>query len=172
MKPDFHEVKPAHGFVWLWALLTFVWFAATSSLAVESLATGAVISGVLAYLFSAKFDAWRDVRFSPARLYHFVRYSAVFAVELVRANLNIMRLVFAARIDIHPGIVEIKTKLRTPLGRLALANSIALTPGSLLIEISGDSMFVHCLDVKSTDPDRATHQIAGPFEEHLEKSFG
>jgi multicomponent Na+:H+ antiporter subunit E len=90
----------------------------------------------------------------------------------VRANLNMMRYVFASRIDIHPGIVEIKTKLRTPLRRLALANSIALIPGSLVIEISADSMFVHWLDVKTTDPDQATRQIAGPFEEHLEKIFG
>ena len=172
MEPDRDEAKPARGFVWLWLLLTFIWFAASSSLAAASIVTGAVISGVLAHLFTRKSNAWRDLRFSPARLYHFLRYSAVFAVELVRANLNMMRYVFARRIDINPGIVEIKTKLRTPLGRLALANSIALTPGSLVIDMDGDSMFVHWLDVKTTDPDQVTRQIAGPFEEHLEKVFG
>jgi multicomponent Na+:H+ antiporter subunit E len=172
MEPGHHAARPATGFVWLWTLLTFIWFAATSSLAPESLVTGAAISGALAHLFTRKSKAWRDVRFSPARLFHFVSYSAVFAVELVRANLNVMRYVFAPRIDINPGIVEIKTKLRTPLGRLALANSIALTPGSLVIDIDGDSMFVHWLDVKTTDPEQARRQIAGPFEEHLEKIFG
>ena len=93
-------------------------------------------------------------------------------VELVRANINMMRYVFAPRIDIKPGIVKIKTKLKTPVGRLALANSIALTPGSLVIDVDADSLFVHWLDVKTTDPDEATRAIAGAFEEHLGKTFG
>jgi len=172
MVPDHHSATAANGFVWLWFLLTFIWVAANSSLALESMLTGALVSAVLAYLFTRKYDAWGDIRFAPARLYHFIRYSGVFAVELVRANINMMRYVFAPRVDVRPGIVEIKTKLKTPVGRLALANSIALTPGSLVIDIEGDSMFVHWLDVKTTDPDEATRLIAGPFERHLEKVFG
>ena len=104
--------------------------------------------------------------------YHFVLYTGVFVVELVRANINMMRYVFAPRIDIKPGIVRIKTKLKTPVGRLALANSIALTPGSLVIDIEGEDLFVHWLDVKTTDTDEATRTIAGAFEEHLGKTFG
>jgi multicomponent Na+:H+ antiporter subunit E len=169
---DRHTWKPAGGFVYLWILLTFIWFAANSSLAPESIATGALIAAVLAYLLSRKSAVWRDVRFSPVRLYHFVRYTGVFAVELVRANINMMRYVFARRIDISPGIVEIRTKLKTPVGRLALANSIALTPGSLVVDIDKDRLFIHWLDVTTTDPDEAARQIAGPFEERLEKIFG
>jgi multicomponent Na+:H+ antiporter subunit E len=172
MAPDHHHAKTANGFVCLWILLIFIWFAANASFAPESIVTGALISAVLAYLLTRKFDAWRDIRFSPARLHHFIKYSGVFALELVRANINMMRYVFAPRININPGVVEIKTKLKTPVGRLALASSIALTPGSLVIDIEGDSMFIHWLDVKTTDPDEATRLIAGPFEHHLEKVFG
>ena len=42
MAPDHDEATPATGFVWLWMLLAFIWFAATSSLAAESIVTGAV----------------------------------------------------------------------------------------------------------------------------------
>src|SRR5262249_7725296 len=167
-----HRAKGANGCVWLWMLLTFIWFAANSSLALESIVTGALISAVLAYVLTREYDAWADIRFSPARLHHFSRYSGIFIVELVRANINMMRYVFAPRIDINPGIVEIKTRLKTPVGRLALANSIALTPGSLVIDIEGDSMFIHWLDVKTTDRDEATRLIVGAFEQHLEKTFG
>jgi multicomponent Na+:H+ antiporter subunit E len=172
MTPDHQRAKAAHGFVWLWMLLTFIWFAANSSLALESVITGALIAAVLAYVLTRKYEAWADIRFSPARLHHFIKYSGVFVVELVRANINMMRYVFARHIDINPGIVEIKTKLKTPVGRLALASSIALTPGSLVIDMAGDSMFIHWLEVKTTDPDEATRLIAGPFEPHLEKVFG
>ena len=160
------------GFTWLWLLLTFIWIAANSSLDVASVATGALISAVLAWVFTRNSGAWQAVRFSPLRLYHFVLYTGVFIVELVRANINMMRYVYAPRIDINPGVVRIKTGLKTPIGRLALANSIALTPGSLVIEIEGESLLVHWLDVKTTDQDDATRLIAGPFEKHLEKAFG
>ena len=160
------------GFVWLAALLTFLWFAANLSLAPEALATGALISAVLAYAFTRKRSVWRDIRLSPGRAYHFVLFVGVFLVELVRANINVMRYVFSPRIDIKPGIVRIKTKLKTPVGRLALANSIALTPGSLVVDIKDEDLFIHWLDVKTTDTDEATRAIAGAFEEHLGKTFG
>ena len=172
MAPDRHGAMAEGGFFWLWVLLTFLWFAANSSLAPESIATGAVISAALAYLFTRTPGPWRDVRFSPARLYHFIRYTGVFAVELVRANISMMGYVFAPRININPGVVKIKTKLMTPVGRLALANSIALTPGSLVIDIEEDNLFIHLLDVKTDDPDEATRLIASPFEERLELTFG
>ena len=164
-------LKRPGGFFCLWILLTFLWFAANMSLAVEALATGALISAVLAYMFTRRPGIWRSIRFSPARLYHFILYTGVFLVELARANVNMMRYVYARRIVVKPGIVRIKTKLKTPVARLALANSIALTPGSLVIDVDGDSLFVHWLDVKTTDPEEATRTIAGPFEEHLGKAF-
>ena len=159
-------------FFWLWALLTFLWIAANSSFAIDSVASGAIISAALAYIFTQKTDVWQGVRFSPSRFYHFILYTGVFAVELLRANFNMMRYVYAPRIDVKPGIVKIKTRLKSPLGRLALANSIALTPGSLVVDIEGDTLFVHWLDVRTTDPDEATRIFAGPFEGHLEKVFG
>ena len=96
----------------------------------------------------------------------------VFAVELVRANLNMMRYVYSPRINIRPGIVRISIGLKSPIGRLALANTIALTPGSLVVDIEDDALFVHWLDVKTADQAEATGIIAGPFVEHLEKTFG
>jgi multicomponent Na+:H+ antiporter subunit E len=160
------------GFVSLWLLLTFIWIAANSSIAIESVATGTLISAALAYIFTRRSDVWRGIGVSPSRLYHFILYTGVFAIELVKANINMMRYVYARRIDIHPGIVKVKTRLKSPIGRLALANSIALTPGSLVMDIEGDTLFVHWLDVQSTDTDEATRIIAGPFEDHLEKVFG
>jgi multicomponent Na+:H+ antiporter subunit E len=164
--------KVSSGSVWLTGLLTFLWFAANSSVAFETLVTGALISALLAWLFTRKSGAWRDIRFSPRRAYHFVLYTGVFVIELVRANISLMRCVFAPRIVIKPGIVRIKTKLKSPVGRLALANSIGLTPGSLVIDIKGEDVFIHWLDVKTTDTDEATRAIAGAFEKHLGETFG
>ncbi len=163
--------KPG-GFLWLWLLLTFIWFAANSSLAIESVLTGAAISAVMAFIFVRHFPAWADIRLTPTRLFHFIRYTGVFVVEMVRANITMLGYVYAPRIDINPGIVKVRTRLKTQVGRLALANSIALTPGSLVVDIEGDTLTVHWLDVQTTDPEEATRIIVGPFERDLEKTFG
>ena len=164
--------RTSGGLFWLAALLTFLWFAANSSLAIEALVTGILISAALAFVFTRGSSVWQDIRFSPMRLFHFAAYTGVFLTELVRSNINMMRYVYSPRIRIRPGIVRINTKLKSPIGRLALANSIALTPGSLVVDIEGDSLFVHWLDVKTEDPEVATREISAAFEEHLEKCFG
>lgn len=104
--------------------------------------------------------------------WHFLVYLCVLIVELVRANLAMLRYVYARRIDIHPGVVKVNTSLTSPTGRLALANSIALTPGSLVLGIEGETLYIHWLDVKTTDRDEASRIIVGPFEKHLEAAFG
>ena len=165
-------MRPSKGFFWLWLLLTFVWIAISSSLAIESIATGVLISAALAYVFARKFEVWGGISFSPQRLYHFILYTLMFVMELVRANITMMRYVYAPRIDVDPGVVTVKTGLKSPIGRLALANSISLTPGSIVLDISEDGLTVHCLDMRTVDPDDASGAIAGPFEKHLERSFG
>ncbi|HEY1608664.1 MAG TPA: Na+/H+ antiporter subunit E [Paraburkholderia sp.] len=155
----------------LWFVLFAVWMMIESSLAAQPALVGAVITFALAAMFAPRSEAWR-LRGSPRAWVHFVAYLATFAVELVRANLNMLRYIYARRVDIKPGIVKVRIGLKSPLGRLVLANSIALTPGSLVVEIADDAMFVHWLDVKATGIDEATRLLVTPFEKHLEKVFG
>ena len=172
MKRSIMDLKPSKGCFGVWLLLIAIWVGANSTFAIESLPVGALISGVLAFAFTRGDDVWRDFRLTPSRVYHFLLYTGVFLVELVRANINMLRHVYAPRIEIDPGVVEIKTGLKSPIGRLALANSIALTPGSLVLDVKDDTLSVHWLDIQTTDPNEATRMIAGPFEKHLEKVFG
>lgn len=156
----------------LWLVLFVVWMVANSTLAIEVAILGAIITFCLAYVFASRSDAWQKIRWTPAGLYHFLAYSGTFLVELVKANIAMMRVVYAPRIDIKPGVVKIRTKLKSPIGRLALANTIALTPGSLVLDIKDETLYIHWLDVQTTDLDKATEALAGPFETHLEKVFG
>ncbi|MGO4439478.1 Na+/H+ antiporter subunit E [Rhizobium sp. RAF56] len=160
------------GLIGLWLLLFVLWLIVNASLALPIVATGAVISFAIAAIFSSRDGLWQQVALTPRAGYHFLAYTGVFFVELVKANISMVRYVYSPRIDIHPGIVKIHMRLKSPIGRLALANSIALTPGSLVMDIRGDALFVHWLDVKTVDPEQATAMIAGPFEKHLGAAFG
>lgn len=166
-----HAAGMSQSVIVLWVLLFVVWLVVNASLELPIVVVGAVLSFVLAWIFVRRSEVWR-IECTPRTAFHFLAYTGVFLVELVKANLNMLRYVYAPRIDIHPGIVKVNMQLKSPLGRLALANSIALTPGSLVMDIEGNALFIHWLDVRTTDPEEATAMIVDPFERHLGAVFG
>jgi len=80
--------------------------------------------------------------------------------------------VLTPSLPINPGIVEVKTKLTTDIGKMLLANAITLTPGTLTVDILDDRMFIHWIDVTSTDINEATRAIVSKFEKYLEVMYG
>ncbi len=159
-------------FLNLWLTLMLIWLIANGTLAQDIVIAGAVISTVIALIFAAFSEVYSVIRWSPKVIFYYLMYLCVFFIELVKANLNVLRLVFSPRIDIHPGIVEIKTTLKSPIGRLALANSITLTPGTLVVDIIDDSLFIHWINVSSSEPVTATEEISSRFEKYLKVIYG
>jgi len=159
-------------FLNLWLTLMLIWLIANGTLAADTVIAGAVISTVIALIFAAFSQVYSVIRWSPKVIFYYLMYLGVFFIELVKANLNVLRLVFSPRIDIQPGIVEIKTGLKSPIGRLALANSITLTPGTLVVDIIDDSLFIHWINVSSSDPVTATEEISSRFEKYLKVIYG
>ena len=159
-------------FVNLWLTLMAIWLIANASLQFQVVASGVLLATLLSLVMVRFSAAYAEVNLTPRALLYYLLYLAVFTWELIRANLNVARLVFSPRIDIHPGIVEIKTNLKTRTGRLVLANSITLTPGTLVVDIRDDTLFVHWIDVQSVDPEAATRAIAARFERYLSVIYG
>ena len=159
-------------FLNLWLTLLLIWLIANGTLATDTVLTGVVITAAIAFAFAAFSRVYSVIRWSPRVIYTYLLYLGVFLYELVKANLNVMRYVYSPHIDIHPGIVEIKTSLQSPIGRLALANSITLTPGTLVVDMRGDSLFIHWINVTATDPVAAAQEIAGRFEKYLKVIYG
>lgn len=149
-----------------------IWVIANGTLAHDTLITGVVVTAAIALAFAAFSRVYGVIRWTPKVIANYLMYLVVFFIELSKANLNVMRLVFSPRITIEPGIVEIKTRLQSPIGRLALANSITLTPGTLVVDIKGDSLFIHWINISATDPVAATNAISARFEKYLEVIYG
>ncbi len=98
-------------------------------------------------------------------------YLIVFIIALINSNLDVARRVLTPSLPINPGIVKFKTKLTTNYSKMVLANSITLTPGTLTIDIVDDTFYIHWIDVKTTDPEKAFTEIAEQFEKILLKIF-
>jgi len=77
---------------------------------------------------------------------YFLYYIGVLIVEIIKANVQVMHLVLTDREVAEPVIIGYKTRLKTNLGRVILANSITLTPGTITVSLEEDELVVHCLD--------------------------
>ena len=161
----------AFAFVVTWAVYWLLWVAFTSSLDPQELAAGAVVAAVVA-LMAGTGDGGTLRLLQPKRLIALLLYVPYLLWAIVKANLQVARLVVDPKMPIKPGIVKIKTGLTDPVARMALANSITLTPGTLTVEADGDTFYIHWIVVESEDLEEATRTIVGGFEKRLEAIFG
>jgi len=148
-------------------VLFCLWLLLTSTSDVQELVAGVAVGLLVAGLGYHGFTK-RGVRiFSPRRLVHLAIYLPVFFWEMIKANFDVAYRVVHPRMPIRPGIVAIKTELRSDIGKLFLANSITLTPGTLTIDVCGEYLFIHWINVKDEDVEKASELIGGRFEKHL-----
>ena len=148
--------------------LFLIWLLMVGSLDAAELLFGLVVV-LLTALFSAPHLTLLDgLKLSPMLPWQVLRYLGVFLWALLAANLDMARRVLSPRLPIRPAMVEVETALRSDLGRLLLANSITLTPGTLSVDLLGDRLQVHWIDSSpGTDLEAATRAIAAGFEHFL-----
>lgn len=72
--------------------------------------------------------------------------AALLVREVLKANLAVIRLILSPSIEVEPCLVRLRTSLKTEAARVALANSITLTPGTLTVDLDGDELLVHALN--------------------------
>jgi multicomponent Na+:H+ antiporter subunit E len=156
----------------IFVLSYLTWMALNWSVDADVLITGAVISALIAVALCSKCEVLQNVRLTPKSFLYSVAFLGVFWWELIKSNIDVALRVLNPALPINPGIVEVKTRLKTNIGKMMLANSITLTPGTLTVDIRDDSMFIHWIDVSSTEIEEATHAIVSKFEKYLEVMYG
>jgi len=147
-----------------WLSMMLVWLILNASLSWEVILVGSVFATLLVLIFPAYGFLFAGTKFSRETPLIVLKYFSLFGRELVKSNLDVARRVISPQLRINPGIVEVKTKLTHPTYRLILANSITLTPGTLTVDMIGDSLFIHWIDVTGKDVESATREISSKFE--------
>ena len=154
----------------VWVFLT--WPFADGKIDIQVIIAGLIASLIVAILFHEILPQEHIVFISPVRIFWTVVYIPVFFYYVIKANLDVVYRALHPRMPINPGIVKIKTNLKTESGITALANSITLTPGTLTVDLTDDGfLYVHWINVKSDDVEEATECIARRFEWFLQKIF-
>ncbi|MFH0763178.1 MAG: Na+/H+ antiporter subunit E [Candidatus Omnitrophota bacterium] len=150
----------------LWLLLSF-------SLDWQHIITGAFVALIVALVMGDMFTERPRNWLNPSRYGWFAVYVFVFAWECIKANLDVACRVVSPKLPINPGIVKVKTILKSEASLAFLANFITLTPGTLSVDVdqAGGYLYIHWIDVKSRDIEGASRIIVSKFEKILKEVF-
>ncbi|MEN8007493.1 MAG: Na+/H+ antiporter subunit E [Candidatus Krumholzibacteriota bacterium] len=166
-------MKRLFTFVFITAVLWLMWLAFAGSLDPQEMIAGALVAVMVTLLRSGGPCLLGGPEIlHPRRVLYALLYLPFMVWSIIMANLDVARRILSPRLAINPGIVKVKTRLQSPVGRMILANSITLTPGTLSVDIAGDDMYIHWVDVESRDAEAASQKIAAGFEKYLEVIFG
>ena len=147
----------------VFAFLFLFWILLNDSLALSTLAVGAAVALVIALFSSAGMTFLSGFRYSPKAFSATLFYLLFFFKELMKANFRLAKIVVSPSLPIAPGFVKVRTTLKSPMGRLLLANSITLTPGTLTVEMEDEWLYVHLVTMGAADIEGATQQIVAGF---------
>ena len=138
----------------------------------QILIAGFFISVIAGLIFGEAFTENPHKFFGIKRYLWAIAYIPVLIYWCIIANLDVAYRVLHPNLPIRPGIVKVKTKLKSKSGLSALANSITLTPGTMSVEIDPEGyLYVHWINVKTDDIEKATEMIVRKFEKILERIF-
>ena len=160
------------GFAWLFGITFLVWLALVSSLAPPEVISGCIVALVISILGAHLYARLGLPALTLKRAAFLLAYIGVLFWEIIKANVDVAYRVLHPRIPIRPGIVVIRTSLKSNVAKLILANSITLTPGTFTLDVVDDQLLIHWIYVGATDVEGATQLIGKRFEKYLKPIFG
>lgn len=65
--------------------------------------------------------------------------------QVVVTNFQAAAVILAPSLPIYPHLLSLRVKQRTTLGKVIHANTITLTPGTVTLDVRGDTFLIHAL---------------------------
>jgi multicomponent Na+:H+ antiporter subunit E len=167
----YEGVQRVKNFLYLLILLIIIWLALTSSFHWQELSVGILVSLILSFFLSKTYLRLGFPPLSIKRIVFSFIYIGVLFKEIIKANIDVAYRVIHPKMPIRPGIVVIKTELKQDVAKMILANSITLTPGTFTLDIIGDNLLIHWINVRAENVDEATKIVGERFEKYLRVIF-
>ena len=146
-------------------LLALLWMFINNSFQVSSFLFGYIL-GLFTVYIMRKF---LPEEFYLKRVIKILKLVYVFAVELFKANLSVLKIVMKPQIDIKPAFFAYPTELEKDWQITLLSSLITLTPGTVVVAVSHDqrTLYVHAIDTK--DVDKSIQGIKRSFEKMIKE---
>ncbi|EKN5166176.1 Na+/H+ antiporter subunit E [Staphylococcus pseudintermedius] len=96
-------------------------------------------------------------RFYVITLYKVIKLVFVFLLELIKANIDVLRIILQPRIKNESAFFVYETDLEHPWQVALLSNLITLTPGTVVIGVNDDMkrLYIHCLNFSTKEEEVA-----------------
>lgn len=150
-------------------VLFFIWIIFSSDFSAFWLLFGfciAVIISLFTYKLFINIDEAARHALIP-RPFNLIRAYIFLVYSMYVASWKVFCSIFTRAIN--PGVVYIKTKLSSDIGRSALANAITFTPGTVVINLDEDHITVHWLFVVSRHSKAAGEEIKKSMEASIRR---
>ena len=158
--------------------LALIWCLLQQKLALPEFFIGALLGYIIIYLHLSILDDQRSKRRVLSMKEYVVittltlRYVILFLIEIVKANIDVVKIVLSPKLNMSPGIIAYKMEVKTDAGITLLANSITLTPGTLSVDISEDKkiLYIHALHIE--DARKLEQSIRDSLEKYTKEILG
>jgi multicomponent Na+:H+ antiporter subunit E len=137
-------------FLVTWLLLAGLWIGLSGYFDVVHLVFGFVSVTLVSLISHEHLTGGGDVPTGIKRLGRLALYLPWLIWEIVAANFDVMLRVFGLK-PIDPCIIRFTPDLKSDFGRVTLANSITLTPGTVTVDIENGEFIVHALSREAAD---------------------
>ena len=155
-----------------WILLVWPVSPVDGRLLIGDIVVGLVVAAFVALVMGEMIRRNFVRLLNPVSYFWAFVYVFVFTYYVIKGGLDVAYRVLHPGMPIKPGIVKVKSVLKTDTGRTVLASSITLTPGTLTIDVTDDGTFyVHWLNVLNVDEEAAAEQILRRFEWFIQRIF-
>ena len=126
-----------------------------------------VASCILVLIITIRMDIV-DHESAPIHLtWRSILYIPWLAWEIVKANIDVARVVLHPRLPISPTLIHVKPTQKSDLALVFYANSITLTPGTVSVDLDHGNILVHAITrdaaagLENGEMDRRVTQVAG-----------
>lgn len=83
----------------------------------------------------------------------FTSYLPWLTKEIFVSNIKVTKTILSPQMELKRNMIEVGADQKTELGRVILANSITLTPGTVSVNMEGDRILVHALSFEGAEED-------------------
>jgi multicomponent Na+:H+ antiporter subunit E len=156
----------------LFGVLLILWLLLTRPVDLQETAAALIVALILTGIPLPGSEVFGEISLLPKKVVLGFAYLLYFLAAVVKSNIDVAFRVLSPRLPINPGIVRVRTGLKSSLARMILANSITLTPGTITVDIRGEDLFIHWINIQSADIEESTKKIVSDFERRLEVIFG
>ncbi len=96
-----------------------------------------------------------DEEGAPAQLgiRPFTTYFPWLAKEIVESNIEVTQIILSPQMPLQRTMIYVHANQKSEIGRVILANSITLTPGTVSVSMENDTILVHALSFEGAEED-------------------